>query len=176
MRRWIALLTTSVIAASCGSASFEVSFGGGTGSVEEAAAFLIEGELADQVGTTLVADCPPVDDPDVGTTFTCTATTETGEVIEFDGIVDREDHIDLNSTNLVVADAVPDWEALVEGSVEETVGVDVVIDCGDGFIVLDANDQMTCEVSDPTGANADAPILIDVDDLDQGTFRWEIDG
>lgn len=172
MARLGALASLLLVATACGSTSFEVSFGGGTGTVEEAAVFLIEGELADQIDAPLVADCPEVPDPEVGTTFTCTGTTEDGEVIDFAGVVDREDHIDLNTTNVIVAERVPDWATVTEASVAETVGFAVTVDCGDRFIVLD-NAGMTCEVTDPDGLTA--VLRFSNVDLDAGTFDWVIE-
>lgn len=159
--------------AACGSASFEISFGGGSGTVEEAATFLVENDLSEELGEVLVADCPEVPDPEVGSTFTCTGTTDDGLVIEFAGLVDREDHIDLNSTNLIVAQRVQEWAAVAEESVEGAVGFDVTVDCGERFIVLDDESGWSCTVTDPDGATAD--LLITNADLDAGTFDWVID-
>ena len=125
-------------------------------------------------GEPLTADCPDVADPEVGVTFVCTATTDDGLVINFGGIVDREDHIDVNSTNLITADQLPEWVGVVEDSITETVGFDVTVDCGDRFVVLDDESGMTCTAIDPEGITADVR-LTNVD-LDAGAFDWVIDG
>ena len=173
MARIAAVVAVVLTASACGSTSFEVSFGGGSGTVEEAATFLIEGELADQVGAPLIADCPEVPDPEVGTEFTCTGTTEQGDVITFAGIVDREDHIDLNSTNLIVADRVAAWEDGVAASVGETLGFAVTVDCGDRFVVLDETGEIPCRVTDEFGEQA--RLVVTVTDLDEGDFSWAIE-
>ncbi|MEM9467335.1 MAG: hypothetical protein AAGA90_18315 [Actinomycetota bacterium] len=166
-------LTLALLATACGSASFEISFGGGSGSVEEAAAFLIEGELADQLGEPLTASCPEVADPEVGVTFDCTGTTEDGLVIDFAGIVDREDHIDLNSTNLIVADRVPDWELGLADSVSATIEAPVTVDCGERFLVLGDPAEFVCELSDELGEFAD--LRVTITDFEAGDFSWVIE-
>lgn len=168
-----AVLGVIALTAACGSASFEFSFGDGSGTVEEAATYLVENDLSEQIGEVLTADCPAVPDPEVGTTFSCTGTTDDGVVIEFAGIVDREDHIDLNSTNLIVADQLPGWAAVAEESVESTVGFDVTVDCGERFVVLDDDSGWSCEVTDPDGVTA--ALRITNADLDAGTFDWVLD-
>ena len=172
MPRAAVVLALLVLAPSCASASFEISFGGRTGSVDEAATFLIEGELADQLGEPLTADCPEVPDPEVGSTFVCTGTTTDGREIEFAGVIDREDHIDVNTTNLITAETVPELAAIAERSVEATVGFDVTVHCGETFIVLDEGAATVCDVTDPGGVTAELH-LTDIDLVDE-TFDWEI--
>ena len=172
MVRRAAIAVVALIAAGCGSTNFEISFGGGSGTVEEAATFLIENDLSEQVGVPLAANCPEVPDPEVGTTFTCTGTTGDGRTIDFAGVVDREDHIDLNSTNLILADAVPGWASVAEESVANAVGFAVTVDCGDDFIVLDADAGWACSVADPQGVSTE--LRITNADRQAGTFDWAI--
>ncbi len=126
-----------------GSASFSI--GGQT--VEEAAEELIAGDLAELIGLgELTPACPEVEDPEVGTTFRCTAETPAGQTIDFDGVVDEEDHINLEATNLVPAAPIEErfYEILDSQSPGSGLAPDGV-DCGDEMVVL-VDRQMTCEV------------------------------
>lgn len=175
-REWTlgVLLAACAVLAGC-SASFSI----GGQSVEDAAVELISGELADELGLgELSATCPPVEDPEVGTEFTCTATTSDGRTIEFDGVVDREDHIDVQTTNIILPDKLeanfydalsaqnPDVELAVEG-----------FDCGEETIVLEADDpssrQVTCEVT-PTGQPTQTATLT-VNDLATSDIDYVFD-
>ena len=172
MRRLV-VCALVLLATGCGATSFEVSFGGSTGSIESVASDLIEGELSDQIGVALEPDCPEVTDPGVGSTFTCTGTTPDGEVIEFAGVVDREDHIDVTSTNLLLADQLDGWESVAAESVAAEIEVEVTVDCGDRFVVFDASFEMRCSIRDQAGDSAD--LRITITDLDAGDFRWVIE-
>jgi hypothetical protein len=161
------------MAAGC-SGDFSFSIGGQ--SVEDAAVELIEGELAEGIGLgELEADCPEVADPEVGTEFDCTATTADGVVIEIAGLVDREDHIDLQTTNVIVADALTTFEAAGIDLVNQTEGATLdpsAMDCGDSSIVIPADGVIGCTLTDPSsGQLYDA--VYTIDDFATGDFSLE---
>jgi hypothetical protein len=172
-RAVVAVLASVALAAGC---SGDVSFSIGGQSVEDAAVELIEGELADGIGLgELEADCPEVPDPEVGTEFGCTATTPDGAVIDFAGTVDREDHIDVETTNVIVADALGTFEAAGIDLVNETEGAALdasAMDCGDASIVIPADGAIDCTLTDPSsGELYDATYTIT--DLSTGAFSLE---
>ncbi|MCP3991046.1 MAG: hypothetical protein GY724_18365 [Actinomycetia bacterium] len=155
------------MSACSGSASFSI--GGET--VEEAAEKLIAGDMADQIGLgELTPACPEVEEPEVGTTFQCTAVTSDGQTIDFDGVVDEEDHINLETTNVVTG-------SLIEQLFYETLNaqnpntglVPDGVDCGGEAIVL-VDKQMTCEIL-LDGAPAQTATLT-ITDIAAGEFEF----
>lgn len=172
-RALAAVLATVAFAAGC---SGELSFSIGGQSVEDAAVELIEGELAEGIDLgPLDADCPEVSDPEVGTEFACTATTPDGQVIQFEGLVDREDHIDVQTTNVIIADAIATFEAAGIDAIDRTEGttLDVsAMDCGDASIVIPADGVVECTLTDPSSGELwDA--VYTVTDLSTGDFSLE---
>lgn len=173
MRRLLAPFVLALLLSACSGANFEISFGGNTGSIESVAAALIEGELSDELGVALDADCPEVDDPGIGATFECTGTTPDGEVVIFDGVVDREDHIDVSSRNLVLGEQMVGWEDSAAESATETVGGPVTVDCGDDDVIFAAEPyELSCVAEDQFGETA--TMIITITDMDAGTFDWAI--
>lgn len=107
---------------------------------------LIAGELADQVGLgKLDPMCNDLPDLSAGVTFTCTAATTNGQLIEFDGGVESEG-IWLEPANVVLAAVVAEsfFETYNESYPEDGLTLEGV-NCGDGSVVLIAK-QMTCTV------------------------------
>ena len=159
-RRVVALIVLAVIAmlaASCGSASFSI----GGKSVEEAAEELIAGDLADQLGLgALTPDCPAVEDPEVGTTFQCTATTPDGATIEFDGVVSSEDIVNVQATNVAEGAILEQGVAATFNAQNPDAGVtaDDVACGGDKVVVVDR--QVICEVTPPNGPTQTATLTI----------------
>ena len=170
-RTWIALpVALALVAAGC-SGSVDFSIGGQ--SPERAAEVLIEGELADQAGLgELDATCPDVADPDVGTEFVCTATTSDGQEIEFVTLIDREDHIDVNSTNVILGGRLPEFETAGAEALGRQFGVRLppgTIDCGDAAIVLAGPLEFVCAFNDPDTADV-YDITFELPDLNSGDF------
>lgn len=175
-RRSRTLVALAVVASLTGACSGDLSFSIGGQSVEDAATDLIEGELADGIGLgELDADCPEVSDPEVGTEFACTATTPDGAIVEFAGVVDREDHIDVRTTNVIVAEAIGNIEAAGIELVNQTEGTTLdasAMDCGDTSIVIPADGEVECTLTDTdTGALFDATYTLE--DPDTGDFSLE---
>lgn len=176
MRRGMAKTTISAVVAAglVGACSAEFSIGGQP--PEDAAVDLIEGELSDDLGVAMTGECDDVDDPEVGVSFECTGTTDDGRVIEFVTLIDEEDHISVDSVNVVNAGAVDRFAAAAADALSEQAGVALdasAVDCGDEAIVLDESMTLACSVTDPTdGAVYDASIIIT--DLDEGSFDVEV--
>ncbi len=167
-----AILLLACLTAGLSACSAEFSIGGQ--SVEDAATELIEGELAEQLDLELTAACPAVDEPEVGTEFTCTAITADGETVNIAGLVDREDHIDLGTTNVVRGDALATIAGQLAGAVTEQVGFEVTAECGDTTVVLPANNELVCTVD--SAEAGEAPAIVTITDTDTGAFDWRIDG
>jgi len=165
----VAALSASAMLGAC---SADASFRIGGESVEDAAAELIETEITEQVGLDLDANCPTVENPEVGTEFTCTASTDDGRTVEFDGVVDRENHIDLKTTNLINAEVLAAFEASAADKVEQETGVAVTVDCGDSAVVLDSNDEMTCSVE---GGGSVRDLILTVPEPNTGQFNLRME-
>lgn len=154
MRRSAMVTICVILIAGC-SVDVSVSFGGADAAA--AAVDLIEGELADQAGIgTLEAQCEEIDDPEPGDTFTCTAQTESGEVIRFDAIMKEGDIVDVESVNLVTVDGLDAIEALAVQVLEENVGATLGrenFDCGDRGLVVEPGGTIMCVLTDPVGGS-----------------------
>ena len=82
----------------------------------------------------MTGECDDVDDPEVGVSFDCTGTTDDGDVVEFVTLIDDDDHISVDSVNLVTAEGVPQYEAAAAEALTEQAGVTLDpadVDCGD---------------------------------------------
>ena len=173
MKRLLPVLAVGVLAASACSAEFSI----GGASPKSAAEKLIESEISTQLGlATLDATCDDVDDPGVGSSFACTATTDDGRIVNLVTVIDREDRIDVSTTNALGPDDLSTLEAAGAQALSEQVGVELaadLIDCGDEVILLPADGVMVCAFSDPDSDDVyDA--TYEITDLDTGTFNIEI--
>ena len=91
-------------------------------------------------------------------------------------LIDREDHIDVNSTNLIVADRLPDFEAAGADVIARQVGVQLppgTIDCGDAPVVFAGQLEFVCAFNDPDSADV-YDITFELPDLDSGDFSVAI--
>ena len=162
------------VAASC-SGSVEFSVGGK--SPEDAAKGVIDGELTDQIGLgDMDTSCDSVDDPEVGTEFECQSITDGGQEIRWSVVVDEEDSIDVNSTNLIRADV---WARFVEagaGLLAEQSGRPLGVedlDCGVGPIILPDDNIVECVLTPPGSGNT-LEAFITVTDIATGEFFIEV--
>lgn len=134
------LLALATLVAACG------------GDARETATAVIETEIADQVDLgALTADCAEPDTREVGTTFDCTATTEAGDLIQLTVEFEEEDRIFVLPTNVLVGDDMPLVEAEAAEVLGGEIGVEIDpadVECGDESVVMDAQDQMTCTITD----------------------------
>lgn len=112
---------------------------------------LIEIDLAGQIGLgDLDAVCQRPDDPEVGTVFTCTATTEAGDEITFEAEFTSEDEVFVYPTNVIGADDMPVLEQITAAQLTDQLGDRIEpgdVDCPDTSVVLDAGFQMQCELA-----------------------------
>jgi hypothetical protein len=165
---------TAVLGAAAGltACSADVDFSIGGRSPDDAAVELIEGELSEALGIGMTGECDEVDDPDIGTSFECTGTTDDGRVVEFVTLIDADDHILVDSTNVVVADAVPAFEAAAAEAVAAEVGAAVessAVDCGAESVVLGADATMACTITQAASGDV-YDMTLTVTDLDAGAF------
>lgn len=166
----ISIAGLALLFTACGSGSIDFSIGGQ--SPEAAAEELIETELADELGLELDAECEDLEDPEVGSTFNCTGTTTDDQVAEFSAEIDREDHIDVNTTNVVSPDGMLLIEQSAGEALGEQVGVAVTIDCGGATtVILDEEATLDCTADDGTNQR-DAVVIIT--DPATGQFRVEL--
>jgi len=170
------LFVTFLLVVSACSASGEFSVG--TPTVENATEDLIEDTLADQIGLgELDATCTKPASDDVGTRFLCTATTEDGRTIELQAEVE-DDGAFVETTNVVLAEKIPEIEAVIIARVEELSGLDLAddaLDCGTKSMIVDTDNQVVCPITDPTGDVFDTYITFKGLDTDDPTFDFNVD-
>ncbi len=173
MNRSLTLIALVSLAVTACSAEFSI---GGT-SPEKAAETIIESEIPAQLGlTSLDATCDEVDQPEVGSTFACTATTDDGRVVRLTTVIDREDHIDVTTVNALNADDLARLEASGAEVLGAQVGVDLAadsIDCGDDAVILPDDGVMVCAFF-PPGTDEVRDATYEITDLDTGTFNLAI--
>lgn len=157
VRRWLAAVAVLALAATACA-----------GSPKDAAEEFIMGDLADQIGLgALTATCDDPGEADVGDRFDCTATTSDGGVIEFVALMEDADTVDVSSTNLILARALPAVEEGAVTALEDAVGLTLGIenfDCGEATVILD-DGTLTCTLTDP--ANGDLyDAIVTIEDMD----------
>ena len=122
-----ALAPLFMVSACMGSASLQIR----GQSVDEAAVELINGDFAQMVGIgPLTTTCDEVVEPEVGTEFGCLSTSGDNQTIEWGVRVDRDNHIDVQSHNVVLQLTL---DALEQDAVAVLYGdnpLGVAIDCG----------------------------------------------
>jgi len=168
----LAVVGAIVVITSACSGSFSFTIGGQ--SPEAAAADLIEGDLADQLGVALTASCDELEDPGEGDTFTCTGTTDDGRVVDFD-IEIGDDEVIADSVNLLVANRVPELEQSVLDALAAEVGEELPagsLDCGDGPIIVPPDKTFVCRLSDEA---SDAVFDTTITITDQATWSFDIE-
>ncbi len=171
VRTALSFIAVSAMVAAC---SGNVSFSIGGQSAEDAASELIEGDLSEQVGLTLTASCPELEDPAQGDQFDCTGTADDGRVIIF--TVDIGDNeVFANSTNMLVASAVPGFEQSIVDALNTENALELPdgsLDCGNGPIIVGSDSTVLCRLNDPNSADVyDTTITI----TDQANWRFNID-
>jgi hypothetical protein len=156
------------------------SFGASKGeSLQETAEELIAGELSDIAGFSeeLDATCDkPADDIKIGDTFDCTGTSADGQVVEFTATHDKEDHVDVVSTNLVTKENFEKIVDQTEQMISKKAKVELPsgsITCEEGPLVGDEPLQVTCELTDPTNGQV-FDLTLEVTDFEDGSFNYEI--
>lgn len=169
---WKCLAMSTLVVVGLGACSFSL----GGESPADAAVDLIEGDFADTfslpVSNTTCVE--PASDA-VGTTFTCTADHD-GAPVNFDVLIDAEDHINVNSTNVVYPSMLEAVEATVIDSMNDQgdFGLTVdAMDCGDQPLVLDADMIFTCGLTEPGTTNV-FDTTIRMNEIESLTFDFEV--
>jgi hypothetical protein len=169
------LVTAPALVVSACSVSGEISIG--TPSMENATEDVIEGTLTEQMALgDLTANCSKPSSEDVGSRFLCTADTEDGRTIEFQAVIE-EDGPFVETTNVVLAENLAPIVATVLAEIENLAGVDLTddaLDCGAGTLVVDASNQIVCDLTDPVGDVFDTIITFNGLDTDSPTFDFEV--
>lgn len=122
------------------------------GSAAESGQVVIEEKLAEEIGLgELEATCNEPDGLSAGETFTCTATTEDGDTIEFLGTMSSDDEFEIVTTNLLTAS---DIEVIREEGarvLSAEIGAEILpedIECADSSVVLDGVGDFQCAITD----------------------------
>ena len=164
------LAIAGFVVAGCG-ASVQI----GAADWDEKAQELIAGDLAKQSGfASLNASCDtPSPEFAVGDTFGCKASTPDAQTVRFVVKQDREDHIMVDSTNLVTPTGLPKLVAVAAKALGEKVGTPLTaadLDCGKGPLVVEVPADVACKLTDPTsGKVLDATMTIE--DIATGHVR-----
>ena len=153
------------------------SFSFGSESPAEAAEGLIEGEWADQFGLDLTdASCSDPANEDPGTRFPCQATLDGAAFVEFDVLIESEDRIVAQSTNVIFSEQFPAIADAIAGSFADQ-GIEGLttesLDCGANIIVLGSERTIVCGLTEPeTGEVYDT--IIRFTDVVSLTFDFEV--
>jgi hypothetical protein len=137
----------------------------------------IEGDLAESLGLgEIEADCEDPESTDEGATFTCTATTEGGETIDVEAVIEGDDRVVVNAVNVVAATDVPNLEAEAARVLTEQVGQELPaenVDCGEETLVIQVSEPIVCALTDPASSDV-YDVSIVFDDLEAGSFTVEV--
>jgi hypothetical protein len=138
---FVAVLVSGVAAlAACG------------GSASESGVAVIEGALADDIALgDLDATCEDPEALSEGETFTCTATTDDEQTIEFLGTMTSDDEFDIVTTNLLTAVDVEFVREEAARVISAEIGTEVApadIECAEGSVVLDDAGDFLCAITD----------------------------
>jgi hypothetical protein len=122
------------------------------GSASESGVEVIEGELGEEIGLgDLEATCDDPDALDEGETFTCTATTEDDQTIEFLGTMTSDDEFDIVTTNLLTTSDVEVIRDEAARVLSAEIGAEILpadIECADGNVLLDDAGDFVCAITD----------------------------
>ncbi|MEM8926353.1 MAG: hypothetical protein AAGD35_22840 [Actinomycetota bacterium] len=148
-----------------------------TAASESLAVSMITGDLATTLG--LGPLLPACDDPGVysaETVFACTASTQTGQVINVHASVNADGRLSLATTNVISAPALPSFEREVASILNNNVGSNFTaeaIDCGPSAVVLPPDLSMTCALVMPSsGEIFDVTLMIT--DLEGRAFALQV--
>jgi hypothetical protein len=132
----------------------------------------IENELIAEDGVEVTdADCPEVEDPEVGQTFECTAQVEGQDVRIGVTVTDAEEGI-VDVTSLDAILEIATLEAMIADDMTQQSGFDVTVECSDeDYLVAEVGSLLTCEASD--GAGSTASIAVTVKDA-EGNVSFEM--
>lgn len=171
--RNILLIGAVAAAATLTGCSFSIGGDTPTNVAEEA----IEGDLADQAGLTdVTADCEEVSsDAEVGSTFTCTSTSDVGD-IDWLATIQEDDIVNVQSLNLLSAEDVVALEEAAVDVIEQQSGRRLGYEnysCGVGPIGLAGDSILNCELIDPDNGDVYDSTL-EITDFDTGAFNVDV--
>lgn len=169
---WKCLALVAIVSVGLSACSF--SFGGETAG--EAAVGLIEGDFASTYDLPISdATCTEPPNEDVGTVFACQGDHQ-GTQVDFVVEIDSEDHINVNSTNVLYPAMLEAVEATVIDSMNDQGDFGLTadaMDCGDSAIVLGADQIFLCGLTEPGTTNV-FDTTIRMNDLESLTFDFEV--
>lgn len=138
---------------------------------------MIAGDLSTALGLgPLVGSCNDPGPLAVGTAFTCTATGEPGPVIQIDGMVNAEGRIELTTSNVITAVALPSFEREAAAALNNSIGSNFTanaVDCGSTTIVLPADFVLGCALIMPASAE-EFDLSLTITDLDARIFSLQV--
>lgn len=129
---------------------------------------LIRNRVAGEAGLgDLSPVCPEVNlaVSTVGTTWDCTATTADQRVIALSAVINDQGRVEVGTTNLITAAALPSFERAAVQALNDTVGSRLAeddIDCGSDTVVFGGAERiMICALFDPhTDATYDVSLTV----------------
>ncbi|NND74798.1 MAG: hypothetical protein HKN44_07285 [Ilumatobacter sp.] len=120
-------------------------------------------ELQENIGLgTLDPECGQPEAYVAGETFTCTAATEDGRVIEFFGEMSDADTFNIVTSNLLTAEDVDAVRAAAAEALGPEVGATIdpaAIVCPYEIILLDETGDFTCEITDASSGDVYALVV-----------------
>ena len=136
---------------------------------------LIEGELGAELDLgPLEATCDEPAAEEVGETFSCTATTGAGDVVEFVGLMEASDEIVVGASNVVLVEDLDFLEddAVATGAEEFQVDPSTLsVDCPDENTLL-VDDRVTCVITETPGASYELFITLETFVAGEGFPGW----
>jgi len=170
----VAGVALMIVAAAC-SVSGEINIG--SSPVENQVEDFVEGDFGDGFGLgDLDASCTKPSSTDVGTTFLCTATTTTGDVVRLEATLAEDDFFDVQTTNLILGES---WGP-IEGEMVRILSEDtadgaaaITVDCGKETMIFDigVSEPHICAASDGSGSVFDLSIAFT--SLVPGNILWD---
>ena len=129
-------------------------------SFESAAVDVIEGDLTDrlELGELFEAECDEPTDEAVGSSFDCTAETESGTTVEFTANIVAEDEVSVIATNALAPDDFFDIEVRAPAELEAP---GATVDCPSDAVVLADGEATSCEITDTDGVVYELLVSID---------------
>jgi hypothetical protein len=101
----------------------------------------------------------------VGATWQCTAATADQRILNVDAVINQDGRVELATTNLIAAAALPSFERAAAEALNNTVGsrlTEESIDCGDVPVVFGSEQRLLiCALLDPdTGLTYDVTLTV----------------
>lgn len=150
---------------------------------EEEAALTIRQTSEQLIRTEVAADaglgdlspvCPEIDQlgAATGLTWDCTATTADQRIITIRAVINDQGRIELATTNMIAAAALPSFERAAVRALNDTVGSrleDDAVDCGELPVVFGQSPVMVCALFDPQTEET-YDVSLDVQDIETRQF------